>query len=262
MKWLSIVGDGDLYFYGISLFFGIGRHYEFMYFALSQSIDIFFNNTMKGVLRGSRPMFDDPSVAIKESGWCAADFGSPSGHAMLTVQFSLTLYLFYKSEYDGFCRRQRVLSTLVTLLVVAYVFGVCAGRLYLGRHSVDQILIGFIQGGLNGYYIHYCFKPYMFDPLFKPGARQEGQDRVGMAFKAMKISLIAYVVVIVFTVAVWSYGEYVHTVPQYYYDSINTLCEKYKKAYAFHNFSMAFQGYVTFVPAIYFWNWIKERQAG
>jgi tryptophan-rich sensory protein len=48
------------------------------------------------------------------------------------------------------------------------VLAICACRLYLGRHSVDQILLGLCLGTLTAIFFHYEARPIIYETLDKP----------------------------------------------------------------------------------------------
>ena len=54
------------------------------------------------------------------------------------------------------------LSVLLTIVVWGFVLCVSFCRLYLGRHSIDQILLGNMLGLLTAYYLHYNFRTEFF----------------------------------------------------------------------------------------------------
>jgi membrane-associated phospholipid phosphatase len=88
---------------------------------------------MKAFLTSPRPFWTDKH--IKNIGYyCPKDYGSPSGHTEFAV-FIFSIYLFHFNKQKN-------------MIVVVLGFGVIAlvmiSRMYLGGHSLDQVLFGFI----------------------------------------------------------------------------------------------------------------------
>ena len=102
----------------------------------------------------------------------------------------------------------------------------------------------------------------MFDPFFAPENQVEEQEQRKKSFKAFKYSLLIYLFMIIQTVVLFFYVDILHPVPQYYFDSIDITCGQYRKVYTFHFFSIVFEGYVTLIPSMYFFNWLKQTEFG
>lgn len=101
------------------------------------SIAVLFNTylfmVMKAFLTSPRPFWTHKH--IRNIGYyCPKDYGSPSGHTEFAV-FIFCIYLFH------FNRHSKVTASLLGLAVVVFVM---LSRLYLGGHSLDQVIFGFI----------------------------------------------------------------------------------------------------------------------
>ena len=136
------MGDGDFYFLCASLFYIFGRPIDFTYLAMCYLVNMHWLNVLKPLLHHSRPQYDDVSLAEINRGDCAAEFGNPSGHALLASQFILTTVLFIREDRWQILVNNKILRYFFYSLTVAFFLGVCSCRLYLGRHTVDQILFG------------------------------------------------------------------------------------------------------------------------
>ena len=168
MQFFSVAGDGDCYFYALSILFAMNKNYDFIFLVLCLALNLHWNNTLKMGIHDSRPQFDDPSIATINAGTCAGEFGNPSGHALITSQYFTSGLLFCLTEYKSFFESNRVLKNSLKVFCVIFTLGVLLCRIYLGRHSIDQILLGATLGSLTAHFLHYCFKPHMFDPIFRP----------------------------------------------------------------------------------------------
>lgn len=98
----------------------LGKQLAYL-FLLSYAI----NALGKHVLRGPRPYWLDPNLAL----WESPDYGLPSGHAQLTA----AIYLFIA----GWVRRW-----WVWLLAIAYTLTMMLSRVYLGAHFLHDVLLG------------------------------------------------------------------------------------------------------------------------
>jgi hypothetical protein len=117
--------------------------------------------SLKMVYAEPRPYFE--SSSIDPLGECTAGFGSPSGHAMFSVMWAFLLHL------DGF---GHVFSTWISyliffLLTLPFAGLVAFSRLYVGVHSLDQIIYGSLIGLFLAFYLHYIVKPTLFTHLQK-----------------------------------------------------------------------------------------------
>lgn len=88
---------------------------------------------MKALLTSPRPFWTHSS--IRNIGYyCPKDYGSPSGH----TEFAVFIFLIYLFHFNS----NRNLS--IVFAGFGVIFLVMASRMYLGGHSLDQIIFGFI----------------------------------------------------------------------------------------------------------------------
>lgn len=83
MNFFSAIGDGEVFFYYIMVFFTLGHLHAFSFIAVCYTIALHFTNWLKLVFHSSRPQFDDPTLGqVNATAFCSAEFGQPSGHAL------------------------------------------------------------------------------------------------------------------------------------------------------------------------------------
>lgn len=161
MQFYSFTFDGDycVWFCGFLLVFGYPNDYIFLMICFQ--LNLHFINFLKTAIHDSRPQFDDLSIGVSNSGSCAAEFGNPSGHAILAAHAFLQASLLYK---EGLARRfpKMKVGLIIDVLVVFNLFAISMCRLYLGRHSLDQILLGLVIGTVNAYFFHNELRPLIF----------------------------------------------------------------------------------------------------
>lgn len=153
MQVFSVLGDGDCYFYCATLCLLFDNIYDFCYLTSSLFMSGFWVNFLKVWFQDSRPQFDDPQIAETNQGICAGEFGNPSGHALLSSNFCITVLLFYSERFQSKLSQSCGLRKFFFhSTIYLFVSGVCLCRLYLGRHSIDQILNGVLVGTLNAFF--------------------------------------------------------------------------------------------------------------
>jgi membrane-associated phospholipid phosphatase len=101
------------------------------------AVIILFNNyafvLMKAYFNEPRPFWT--SKFIKNIGYyCPKDFGSPSGHTEFAVFFILLLLIHFNKQ-------RKLWPMVVGFVTVVFIM---VSRMYLGGHSLDQVLFGFI----------------------------------------------------------------------------------------------------------------------
>mmetsp|Transcript_33348 Transcript_33348/g.44865 ORF Transcript_33348/g.44865 Transcript_33348/m.44865 type:complete len:142 (+) Transcript_33348:286-711(+) len=137
MQVLSVLGDGEPYFYMIGVIYSFGYADDFCYLIVAYGLNFQWSSMLKQGLRDSRPQFDDPSLAVVNAGDCAGEFGNPSGHSLTAAQFCLTMYLFYKDKNRRFLLQNKWIDDIIKCSIFLYICAVSFCRFYLGRHSVD-----------------------------------------------------------------------------------------------------------------------------
>ncbi|KAL8856800.1 MAG: hypothetical protein Q9178_006637 [Gyalolechia marmorata] len=101
------------------------------------------NFLLKRMIKGERP----PRIKAK-------GYGMPSSHAQFVVFFCvyLTLFLLFRhSPHPSDTHRPTTLNERLLLATWSFVFAamVCASRVYLQYHTVNQVLVGSIVGAVT-----------------------------------------------------------------------------------------------------------------
>ena len=102
---------------------------------------------LKSLFHGSRPYLEDISLAdstIMET--CSAEFGSPSGHSILATQGFLQVFWYFSKSKKGL------------FMVLLWTLGIQYSRVYLGRHTFDQVILGGYIGVVNAYFLEFYAK--------------------------------------------------------------------------------------------------------
>jgi membrane-associated phospholipid phosphatase len=116
---------------------------------------VYFNNLFKLIYGNPRPFWVDPSVSKA----CDGGFGNPSGHAMVSLPVYLAVwnlstdFSFFSKETLG-----RIIKYIILVLFVGLTIAIILSRVYLGVHSVNQILYGVTLGFSIYFLIFHIFE--------------------------------------------------------------------------------------------------------
>ena len=114
-------------------------------------LSLYWDNILKIIYNNPRPYWIDQSLFIQ----CSGGYGNPSGHSLGSCASYLALcHLF--TEYKWFKENTTGIITRCLLfgLTLIFIFTIMLSRLFLGVHSIDQVLYGFTLG-LSLYYIFF-----------------------------------------------------------------------------------------------------------
>lgn len=120
---------------------------------------IYMQAFLKLVYLDWRPVF--LSIQLNSSA-CEPDYGRPSGHALTSaIMVILTLVLMFKPK---------ILWLKVVFYVISFVLVViiCFSRLYLGKHSVNQLVLGFCIGAFLYILFFYVVDEWVKERFLKP----------------------------------------------------------------------------------------------
>ena len=155
------------------------------------------------------------------------------------------------------------MGILLEIICWLWVGLTCLCRLYLGRHSVDQLLFGLLLGFFHCIFCLRIVRPYLYDPIFFP-QKIEGRENLVRAVERSRTAAIYacgyYLFVCVKLALLYEYIERNNVIPQQWWDSITLSCPDFQIKHTFHNFSIFHAGYIITVPMSYLNNyWSKNR---
>ena len=132
---------------------------ETWYIMIILLIKLYINGIQKMLYRDPRPYFIDENVnAI----FCDRTYGNPSGHSMYFVSvFPIMVYMFV-NHLKRDCNNSLSSKTVYTIATLssAFVIANIIGRIYLGVHTIDQIIYGLLVGfALLWYFACVIYKP-------------------------------------------------------------------------------------------------------
>ncbi|CAI2369449.1 unnamed protein product [Moneuplotes crassus] len=130
---------------------------ESCFLLISVGACLYINGILKILYHAPRPFFDTPKI---EALSCSTSYGNPSGHAMyFSFPFPLVFILLFRSQIK---QKKYILPAIFGALTIAICGLALFGRIYLGVHSVDQVIYGCTLGlTLLVYFVFVLYKPLM-----------------------------------------------------------------------------------------------------
>jgi membrane-associated phospholipid phosphatase len=141
MKFITGSVSEHVFFAVIMILFWVVNERKAFRFGLLVLLSAWLNAVLKALFKQPRPFHLENSLGmIYESG-----YGLPSGHAQLILVFLVPLVLWLIAGPGG----SRVRNVIVVSAAALFVLLVSFSRLYLGVHFPQDILAGWVLGGLS-----------------------------------------------------------------------------------------------------------------
>ena len=169
------------------------------------------------------------------------------------------MLFLYSALYSEWFYRNKCLSMLLTVICYIYVAGVSFCRVYLGRHSIDQVLLGLELGILCVHFNMNFLKPYLFDSVFFPSSDEETDKTLSRSFKACVWSIVLYLAVLIKMIALYDYVDSSNIIPSQWFQVIEQTCPVYKLSTLFHHASLVYTSVLTFIPGMYICNYLRQK---
>ncbi|CAD8096040.1 unnamed protein product [Paramecium primaurelia] len=119
---------------------------------------ISFNSILKNVYHQPRPYWIESDIVALS---CNKEFGKPSGHAMGSLMMSFLLPLMVLP--NTFYKKPKLIKSIIICFASIWTFMTALSRIYLGMHSIGQILLGWIY---SSYFI-LIYLLYMHQPIIE-----------------------------------------------------------------------------------------------
>ena len=135
---------------------------------------------------------------------CEIGYGDPSGHTMSAVGRALLMWLDYNaSNKEGIFSNK---WAKIILLLIAIGFGFCASysKLYLGLHSIDQIIFGTLLGLWFDWTMHFVLREDLRDNITSLLNNKYNKQQSSIFLTV----LIIYITLIVITLSVYAMNVY------------------------------------------------------
>ena len=116
-------------------------------------IGLYFMVILKQAFQESRPFWYNINIDIIE--WfCPVDFGNPSGHSFI----AFAMYEPLLSDFVGTGKKKVFLIIWVVVAVLVII-----SRMYLGAHSLDQVVYGSLIGLSFLVIYRFWFQQFLYD---------------------------------------------------------------------------------------------------
>lgn len=135
---IFITKTGAEYFIIISViyvFFTFSLIQTFVYF-LGLTISVYIQSLMKIIYGHTRPFLENPKLY---NGVCDGGFGNPSGHALVCCYSYLILLHYINNKYFIEKKIRKILLSISFYMVLLLVI---ISRIFLGLHSINQVIYG------------------------------------------------------------------------------------------------------------------------
>jgi membrane-associated phospholipid phosphatase len=109
-------------------------------------LNIYLITLLKEFYLDPRPFWTEPRIHSL-SLYCPGEFGNPSGHSWFATVFTFLLFLKYFPKI-------RKTYALVTVSLI--IFLVALSRMYLGAHSLNQVVMGVCLGMVMNVFYYIC----------------------------------------------------------------------------------------------------------
>ena len=169
-NWISSVTDEGIYAISLVLMFPFIAKERFWYLLIAFHVADFVKTTFKFTLHEPRPVFvwSDMSEVT-----CATSFGLPSGHSTESANFVLVLLLdqfkpsrWSRSAYPEMNSKTSSNSpyafAAMLLLFFTYWPMVVYDRIVLGKHTLNQVLLGSQIGFWCACFSHFCLRDFIY----------------------------------------------------------------------------------------------------
>ena len=142
---------------------------------------IYLVNLLKIIYGNKRPFWIEPEL-IKYN--CDGGYGNPSGHSLMSCYIYLSYYyiLSKKKLFDS----NLILKIVFLFCDLILVFLIMLSRIFLGMHSINQILYGFFLGFFCFYFDYLIFEFHSIE-----------LDYYIKVFKSKKIMKILILIIII-----------------------------------------------------------------
>lgn len=112
---------------------------SFLYICVT-NLSLVIVNILKISYGQARPFWVDNSLFV----YCDGGYGNPSAHALVGASSYLTL-AHILTDYEFF-RRRISLRIIIYILFIGLIVAICLSRIYLGVHTINQVLHGALLG--------------------------------------------------------------------------------------------------------------------
>jgi membrane-associated phospholipid phosphatase len=115
-------------------------------------ISIYFTTFFKSIYKNPRPFWINNELLIE----CNGGYGNPSGHSISNTSIYLSM-AYFLSNYKLF-KKSKLSKIIIYICFLFLIFNIIFSRLYLGVHSINQVIYGFLIGLCIFYFVFFIFQ--------------------------------------------------------------------------------------------------------
>lgn len=130
----------------IVLFFTSETYISFIFLKIF-IFSIYFSSLLKIIHNQNRPFWENQIKSYE----CQIGFGNPSGHSCLGFSFYIGLYLYLKSLSMINAKIKKG-----SWFFLIFLISIPISRIYLGQHSLNQVIFGCCLGICIVFYVFFC----------------------------------------------------------------------------------------------------------
>jgi membrane-associated phospholipid phosphatase len=135
MNFFSFMGTEPVYLLIILFVINFDDTYKSYTILMISLVSTLLTGTLKIIYTEARPYYLNPNIIPFN---CEGGYGNPSGHSLSSSAIYLTIWKLY--FYD---KNTKISSLLLFLFLI---FSIMVSRLFMGVHSLNQIIFGFLLG--------------------------------------------------------------------------------------------------------------------
>jgi membrane-associated phospholipid phosphatase len=154
-EFISHLGNTGVFIPIILIVYNFANIYKTYILLMTILLSTMFISILKMLYISPRPFWKNQKIEIFgcEGGW-----GNPSGHSLASTAFYLT---FWHIIFECHAlRNNKILKRISLAATILFIFTIMLSRTFVGAHSINQILFGFLIGFGIYFFIFYvlCVK--------------------------------------------------------------------------------------------------------
>ncbi|CAD8065744.1 unnamed protein product [Paramecium sonneborni] len=168
-----------------------------IYVCLIQSITS-INSVLKNLYHQPRPYWIESEIQALS---CNKDFGKPSGHTMA----SLTTFALFPLIVlpQNFKKKHRPIQIIVIGIMSIWTVMAALSRIYLGMHSIGQILLGWVY---TGYFI-IIYISYLHKPILNYLKKRLSSVEKGISWKFVAITGLTTFIYLIISILLYYWNK-------------------------------------------------------
>eukprot|EP00347_Sterkiella_histriomuscorum_P008440 403345086 len=242
---LANLGSGQLYQWIMLLVVSWYGPVYGLYINMFFTICNYMLTITKLMIHDPRPYMTDERIDVVS---CSHEYGSPSGHAVLAATYSTFLFLMYnhsqKQTHLTMSQRLRDWKYILGVIcIVSYPLIMAYDRLFMGVHTIDQIIFGLQLGYWLAFYFHFCYKKAIQVHVHRLLASDPWLSNRFMIGKyALNVTVFFFVFAMGSQILAFSYTYYTFKTPQEWIDRLASKCSSPSLFNTFEYMSLYYTG--------------------